>query len=106
MLNVILIQLVFGFPSGIISLLLSALGIWKKRPIALILAGLWAVPATFYSSAVLGFPLYLIGLLQFGGAYALYKDKPRIAWFLLIPLVLATLYMAYLTSFSVLESPQ
>jgi hypothetical protein len=98
--NAIFVQLFFGFPSGIISLLLSALGIWKKWPIALILAGIWAIPATYYLSAAFGFPLYLISLLQLGGAYALYKGKPRIAWYLLIPLLLFTLFMTYLTSFS------
>jgi hypothetical protein len=103
MLNDILIQLVFGFPAGILSLLVSALGIWKKWPIALILAGIWAGPATIYLSFASGIPLYLLGLLQFGGAYAVYKDKPRIAWILLIPLLMATLFMAYLTSLSLLN---
>ncbi len=100
MLNNIFVQLVFGFPSGIISLLISALGIWKKWPIALILAGIWAVPATYYLSAAFGFPLYLISLLQFVGAYAVYKGNTRLAWLLLIPLLLFTLFMTYLTSSS------
>lgn len=100
MFNDILVQLVFGFPSGIISLFVSALGIWKKWPIALILAGIWAVPATYYLSAAFGFPLYLISLLQFIGAYAVYKGNTRLAWLLLIPLLLFTLFMTYLTSLS------
>jgi hypothetical protein len=100
MINALLLQLVFGFPAGIISLLVSALGIWKKWPIALILAGLWAFSATFYLGAVFGFPLYLIGLFQFGGAYALHKGNARLAWFLLIPLLLSTFFMMVLTSLS------
>ena len=100
MFETILVQLFFGFPSGIISLLLSALGIWKKWPLALILAGVWTVPATYYLSAVFGFPLYLISLLQLVGAYAVNNGKPRIAWYLLIPLLLSTLFMTYLTSLS------
>jgi len=102
-LNDILIQLVFGFPAGVLSLLVSALGIWKKWPVAMILAGIWAGPATIYLGLASGIPLYLLGLLQFGGAYAVYKGKPRIAWYLLIPLFLATLFMAYLTSLSLFE---
>jgi len=98
--SALLVQLFFGAPAGVISLLISALGIWKKWPIALILAGIWAIPATYYLSAVFGLPLYLISLLQFGGAYALYKGKPRVAWYLLIPLLLSTLFMMYLTSLS------
>ena len=102
MLNEILIQLVFGFPAGIISLLVSALGIWKKWPLALILAGVWTVPATYYLGAAFGLPLYLISLLQFGGAYAVQKGKSHIAWYLLIPLLLSTLFMMYLIFFSLL----
>jgi len=99
-LNDILIQFAFGFPAGIMSLLISALGIWKRWIPALILAGLWTIPATIYLGAAFGFPLYLISLLQFGGAYAVHKGKPHIAWYLLIPLLLATLFMTYLTSLS------
>ena len=106
MLSDILILFVFGFGAGIMSLLISALGIWKKWSLALILAGVWTIPATIYIGAAFGFPLYLISLLQFGGAYAVYKGKPRIAWYLLIPLLLVTLYMTYLTSLSLFESPR
>ena len=101
MLNDILILFVFGFAAGIMSLLVSALGIWKKWPAALVLAGVWTIPATVYLGAAFGLPLYLISLLQFGGAYAVYKGRPHIVWYLLIPLLLVTLYMIYLTSFSV-----
>jgi len=98
--NTIFVQLFFGAPAGVISLLISALGIWKKWPIALILAGIWTIPATYYLSGGFHVPLYLISLLQFIGAYALHKGHPRLAWFLLIPLLLSTLFMIYLTSLS------
>ncbi len=100
MLNEILVQLAFGYPAGLISLAISALAIWKKWFGLLIFAGVWAFPATFYLSVAFGFPLYLMGLLQFGGAYTVYKGKPRIAWLLLIPLLLATLFMMYLTFYA------
>jgi len=106
MLSDILILFIFGFGAGILSLLVSALGIWKKWPIALILAGVWTIPATLYLGAAFGIPLYLLSLLQFGGAYAVYKGKLQIAWVLLIPLGLVTLYMTYLTSFSFFGSPR
>ena len=93
MINGILVLFVFGFAGGIMSLLLSALGIWKKWPILLVLAGLWAVPATLYISGAFGLPIYLIALLQFGAIYALKKDNPRLAWLLLIPLAIATAFM-------------
>ena len=102
MTNDILIQFVFGAPAGILSLLVSVLGIWKKWPVALVLAGLWAAPANYYLSAAFDLPLYWIGLFQFGAAYAVYKDNKRIAWFLLIPLLLLTLVMVFLSLYAVL----
>lgn len=102
--NEILIQLLFGFPAGFISLLLSALGIWKKWAPALIFAGVWGFFATYYLSAALRMPLYLIGLLQFGSAYAVQKGNARIAWLLLTPLLLSTLFMTTITMVSLFES--
>jgi|OpeIllAssembly_1097287.scaffolds.fasta_scaffold588687_2 hypothetical protein len=104
MLNEILIQLVFGFPAGIISLLLSALGILKKWPLVLIIAGIWGFFATYYISAASRMPLYLIGLFQFGSAYAVQKRNTSIAWLLLIPLFLSTLFLTTMTMSSLFES--
>jgi hypothetical protein len=106
MLSEIFILLLFGFGAGIMSLLISALGIWKKWPIALILAGIWTIPATYYLSAGSGFPLYLISLLQFGGAYAVHKGKHHIVWYLLIPLLLITVSMTYFTLYNLVKSMQ
>jgi len=89
--------LVFGFPAGIISLLLSSLGIWKKWPWLLVIAGLFTITETIYHSLLSGLPFYLMALLQFYGAHVLRKDKARLAWRLLIPLLLFTAYFAYFT---------
>ena len=104
MLSEILVQLVLGFPAGVISLSLSALGIWKKWIIWLVIAGILTIPFTFYLSVASGLPLYLIALFQFGAAYAVKKQKIGLAWGLLIPLLLATLFMAYLTFYGYFAS--
>ncbi len=91
--NGILVLFAFGFPAGIISLLLSALGIWKKWPLLLVLGGFWTIPFTFYISAALGLPIFLIALLQFVAIYALKKENSRVAWLLLIPLAITTAFM-------------
>lgn len=77
MLSDVLVQLVFGFPAGVISLSLSALGIWKKWIVWLIIAGILTVPFTFYLTAATGLPLYLMALFQFGAAYAVNRQKKR-----------------------------
>ena len=104
MLSEIIILFFFGFAGAIMSLLVSALGVWKMWPIALILAGVWSISATFYMSAAFGFPFYLISLFPFGGAYAIYKGKPRLAWYLLIPLFLMAVFMTCLSSLTFFES--
>jgi nucleoside recognition membrane protein YjiH len=104
LLNDILVQLVFGFPAGVISLCLSALGIWKKWILWLVIAGILTVPFTFYLTVASGLPLYLMALFQFGAAYAVKKQKTGLAWGQLLPLALTTLFMAYLTFFAFFES--
>jgi hypothetical protein len=100
----IIVQLVFGFPAGLISLSLSALGIWKKWLIWLVIAGILTIPFTFCLTAASGLPLYLMALLQFGAAYAVWKRKNGLAWGLLLPLALTTLIMIYLTFFGFFKS--
>lgn len=104
MLRDILVQLVFGFPAGLISLLLSALSIWKKWTFWLVIAGILTIPFTFYLTAASGLPLYLMALFQFGAAYAVKKHKNSLAWGLLAPLALTTLLMAYLTFYAFFKS--
>lgn len=104
MLSDVLVQLVFGFPAGVISLSLSALGIWKKWIVWLIIAGILTVPFTFYLTAATGLPLYLMALFQFGAAYAVNRQKNGLALGLLVLLALTTLLMAYLTFFTFFES--
>jgi hypothetical protein len=100
----ILVQLLFGFPAGVISLSLSAFGIWKKWIVWLVIAGILTIPFTFYLTAASGLPLYLMALFQFGAAYAVRKQKNALAWGLLVPLALTTLFMVYLTLFAFFES--
>ena len=75
-----LILFLFGAPAGILSSLLAAFGVWKKKIIALIVAGIWSAPATYYLSAGSGLPLYLTALFVFGAAVAVYRNKIRLAW--------------------------
>lgn len=93
----VFVLLLFGAPAGILASLLAALGIWKKWPIASIVAGIWSIPATYYLSAGLRLPLFSISLLVFGAAYADYRGNSRIAWLLLVPLFLCAIWMTVLT---------
>ena len=100
----ILVIFIFGFPAGLISLVLSALAIWKKWPWLLVVAGLPAISGTLYLGLGSGIPFYLMSLLQFYGAYALRKGNIRLAWALLIPLSLFTAYITFYSITAILQA--
>jgi hypothetical protein len=94
MIGNLLIQIIFGWPAIITSILLSIAGVWLKRPVLLVGAGIVCIPFTYYLS---GFrtPAVILPLFQFGSAYAVARQKDLIAWSLLAPLVIIALGLAY-----------
>ena len=88
------IQIIFGWPAIITSILLSLAGLWLKKPVLLVVAGVLCLPFTYYLS---GFrtPAVVLPLFQFGAAYAISRQKPWVAWLLLLPLVMIALILAY-----------
>lgn len=98
--NEFIVYLVFGAPAGIFASLLAAFGVWKKNIIALILAAVWSVPATFYLSAGSGLPLYLTALFVLGAAVSVSRNRIRLAWFLLLPLFFFAAWMTVLTIYN------
>lgn len=98
--NDFFVLLFFGAPAGILSSLLAVLGVVKKWPLALLVAGVWSVPATLYLGAALGLPVYLTALFVFGAAAAVYRSQMRLAWFLLLPLFFFAAWMTVLTLYN------
>ena len=103
LLSEFIVLLFFGAPAGILSSLLAALGVWKKSIPVLIIAGIWAIPATYYLSAGAGLPIYAAALCAFGAAYAVHKHKIRTAWLLLVPLFVCSLWMTIFTTWNILQ---
>jgi hypothetical protein len=91
----ILVQVIFGWPAVITSILLSVAGIWLKRPALLIAAGIVCIPFSYYLSGIRT-PAVVLPLLQFGSAYAIRRQKNVLAWLLLVPLVVIAVLLAYL----------
>ena len=94
MIGQIFIQIIFGWPAIIASILLSIAGVWLKKPVLLVVAGVVCIPFTYYLS---GFrtPAVILPLFQFGSAYAVARQKDLIAWLLLAPLVIIAVILAY-----------
>jgi len=94
MIGNLFIQIIFGWPAIITSILLSVVGVWLKKPVLLVVAGVVCIPFTYYLS---GFrtPAVILPLFQFGSAYAVSRQKELIAGLLLAPLVIIAVFLAY-----------
>ena len=92
--SAIFVQIIFGWPAIITSILLSVAGLWLKKPVLLVVAGVVCLPFTYYLS---GFrtPAVVLPFFQFGAAYAISRQRTLLAWLLLAPLVLIAIILAY-----------
>ena len=91
----ILVQIIFGWPAVITSILLSIAGIRLKRPALLIASGIICIPFTYYISNGFRNPAALLPLFQFASAYALARNRELIAWLLITPLIVVSVVLAY-----------
>ena len=89
-----LIQIVFGWPAIMTSILLSIAGAWLRKPALLAAAGIICIPFSYYLS---GFriPAILLPFFQFSAAYAIRYQKPLLAWLLIAPLIVIAAILAY-----------
>jgi hypothetical protein len=94
----IIVQIIFGWPFIILSLLLAVTGLILKRP-ALLQAGavLFTPPALYLS----GYPSirwfgFLLPLFILGAAYYVKKGKAGIAWILISGPILISAWLAFI----------
>jgi hypothetical protein len=93
--NGTLIQILFGWPAIIVCILLSAAGVWWKKPGLLITSGILCLPFTYYLSGMHILPGLLLPVCLFGAAYAIKRRWNIAAWLLITPLVLIAVSLAY-----------
>lgn len=91
----ILVQIIFGWPAIITSILLSIAGLWLKKPALLVTAGIVCIPFTYYLSGY-STPAVVLPFFQFGSAYAITRQKNLLAWLLIVPLVVIAIVLAYI----------
>ena len=90
----LLVQIIFGWPAIITSILLSIAGVWWKKPALLIAAGIVCIPFTYYLSGIRLYAL-ILPLFLFGSAYAVMRQQNLIAWLLIAPLIIVAILLAY-----------
>jgi len=90
-----LVQIIFGWPAIITSILLSIAGVWMKKPGLLVTAGIVCIPFSYYLSGYRP-PAAILPFFQFGSAYAITRQQSLLAWLLIVPLVVIALVLAYI----------
>jgi hypothetical protein len=91
----IIVQIIFGWPAIITSIVLSIAGILLKRPAFLVVAAFIGIPFAAYLTAGSRMPGLLLPLFQFGSAYAVKYQKTLLAWLLIVPMIIAAVMLAY-----------
>lgn len=93
-----LIPVIFGWPTVIASLLVSLAGLMTKKAWLLIVGGFLAVPFTWYTSLYGGLCTlnFLLPFFQFGAAYAIRREKVRLAWLSLLPLTIILVALGFI----------
>jgi hypothetical protein len=94
----VLVQIIFGWPMIIFSMIVSVAGILKKWPWMLVAGGVLCVPFTVYlfGFTYLHFFAFLLPFFQFGAAWAVHTKRKTAAWVLLLPLVIIISILAFL----------
>jgi hypothetical protein len=95
MIGDILVQIIFGWPAIITSILLSVAGAWLKKPVLLVVAGVVCMPFTYYASNGFRTPALLLPVFLFGSAFAVRRQKALIGWLLIAPIVVVAVALAY-----------
>jgi hypothetical protein len=91
----ILLQMIFGWPAIVISILLSIVGVWLKKPAILVAAGIIGTPFALYMSIGYHTPALVFNLFQFGSAFAVKRQKTLLAWLLIVPMIIFAAMLAY-----------
>jgi len=83
------LSLIFlSWPAIVASLIVSVIGLSIKKPLWIAIGGALLLPFSIYVT-LNRVPGIILPLLQFGAAWAASQQKMRLAWLLLLPLVVA-----------------
>jgi len=93
----VLVQIVFGWPAILGSLLISAVGVGLKRPYLLGVGAVYCLGFAWYVSGSPLLPFQVVGLTlplqHLAGAWAVSRGKPW-AWLFLLPHAMVAAYLA------------
>ena len=93
----LLIQIVFGWPFIILSLLVCLIGLITKRYWLLLVCAVLFAPFSYYLSGAPGIRWigFAFPLFQAGAAFAVQRSKMILAWILALPAFLVSAWLAF-----------
>lgn len=93
----IIISVFVGWPGILATVILALVGLFKSNFRFLVAAAILAFPFSWFISGfpIVHSPAFLLPLLIFGSAFALYHDHEMIAWLMAVPFFLAILFLYY-----------
>jgi hypothetical protein len=96
MINII-ISLFVGWPGILITVVLSAVGLFKANYRFLVAAAILAFPFSWFLSGfpIIHSPAFLLPLFILGAAFAIYRGHEMIAWVIALPFFLTILFLYY-----------
>jgi hypothetical protein len=87
---------VFGWPAILSALVMSAIGVAKRRPLLLVVSAVIATPFSLFlgGSPRFGWLGFMIPVLLLGASVAVRYRRAEIAWSLLAPIVVVLAWVA------------
>lgn len=84
----------FGWPAILGSLLVTVIGLLAKKPLWIAIGGALLLPFSIFLT-IHGVPAIILPLFQFGAAWAVSRQKIRLAWLLMLPLVIVIILLVF-----------
>ena len=98
--NPLLIQIIFGWPFIVLSIIASVIGILNNRAWIVFLGALMIIPFAYNLNSLPPFGGYALFLpvLQLGSAFAVFEEKPVWAWVLFAPTISIIMFLIVMDS--------
>jgi len=84
--------ILFGWPAILGSLLVTVIGLLARKPLWIAIGGALLLPFSIHLT-LNRLPAIILPLFQFGAAWAVSRQRMRLAWLLMLPLVIVVILL-------------
>lgn len=96
----LLLSLLVGWPAILATIIIAAIGLWKRNYRLIFAAAVLAFPFSWFLSGfpAVQSPIFLLPLLLLASSYLMFRGREMLAWLFAIPFFLAILLLYYVAS--------